>query len=205
MSDPLQGWLDLQRALKDTACGSNAKWDVVNPVRDIKKLNTSFVVPYFLLVDQSVTNTSYICRQFNYTMAQRFTMPLFKPNDTFGLFFCFLTIRFRVGTQVFRYIIGNYKNALFTWDFCPEYAGQVIEKNFCVEMWTSKVIPNVVVDVTNPNNLVFNTSILSVPTGACSGAPQVQPLQVVPQSSLFNPFPSDNPALFNDAGPWLTN
>lgn len=203
MSDPFQGWLDLQRALKDTS--ANVKWDTVNPARDIHKLRAAFVIPAFALENTEITNTSYICQQFNYTMAQRFTIAPFPKGVSSNLFYCFIAIRYRIGTQVFRYNLTNINDILFPVNFSHNYTGQVIEKNFCVEVWTEKVIDNTTRTVLNTSNLLINTSILSVPAGACSTVPQVQPLQTVPISSLFNSFPSDNPALFNDAGPWLTN
>lgn len=104
----------------------------IRPTRVAEWLNSFVSLPAFTYSGIGWKGASEIVTQFNYTATKNFTLREL-PEPPVNVNFC-LVIRYRIGLTTFRYklwdSIGEVLNE-------PLYNGQVIKKNFVLEIWNT--------------------------------------------------------------------
>ncbi len=145
--------------------------------RDIKKIYTYLVLPTFQVLHQ---NLNFIRRRllFQYNIVAPKSFYILNNSTIFqrGVNFknCFICIKWRVGTNVFRYRltltppVDAYSSNPFKVDLNPYfeiYNNQLISKNCVIEVWEGRTEPiissNAIVGLIQ--DISIQTSILSNP------------------------------------------
>lgn len=110
----------------------------IRPAPIAEWLNSFVSLPIFSYSGIPWKGASEIVTQFNYTATKNFTLREL-PTPPVGVNFC-LVIRYRIGLVSFRYklwsAVGEVLNE-------PLYNGEVIKKNFVLEIWTVQNTTNV--------------------------------------------------------------
>ena len=126
----------------------------IRPANLAEWLNSYISLPIFSYSGIPWKGASEIVTQFNYTATKNFTLREL-PTPPVGVNFC-LVIRYRIGMTSYRYklwsAVGEVLNE-------PLYNGQIIKKNFVLEIWT--VQNNTNVSLTSAINI--KTSIRKIP------------------------------------------
>lgn len=111
-------------------------------------------LPAFSYTGLVWAGASQLITQFNFTATKNFTIKTLPTKPT-GVNFC-LVVRYRIGGQTYRYKL---------WEGVGEvlnervYAGQIIKKNFVLEVWSTQ--PNTEVSLATAFNLAL--SIRKIP------------------------------------------
>ena len=105
---------------------------------------------------QAVTyiGVAEIVRQYNYSVANDFVIKNFPFNPSNPDYI--LCIKYRIGNTVYRYKLWDRDGVATTLDFAPVYSGQVIKKNFTLEIWNQPGQTS----VTQVTALTFTLSLL---------------------------------------------
>ena len=142
---------------------------------------------------------SYITRQYNYTIAERTSFPKI-PLELATRNFC-LCIRYRVGGVVTRYKLNSGVGEFL---FVDLYDGQIIEKNFVLEVWTT----NGEDILSNADEIVIDTSIMHFPTGDPLDNNSAAADEGELAADLFGALPFDGtsePVGIGSDSAWITN
>lgn len=185
------------------------KYDAIVPTRPIKKLFYSFVLPQSEMPSGAVAKC--LARQFNYSMPFDFYITEFTPQfSPEGLVVLpIVCIRYRIGTQVFRYRLHYNDKIRPTLDSgldkipyvnAPVYNGELIKKNFVIELWS------VLTFYTQAGPTLFQTSVARLP----SDANEIEPITGATgvgyaRSELVVALPEAIPTIYPSYGPWLDN
>jgi hypothetical protein len=111
-------------------------WETVRPATAIGKTFGYFDIPAFSF-DSAWLGASVIVAQYNLSLSRNFVLrnrPAKPANSN-----CLLTIRYRVGSTVYRYKLWNDDNCTLQADL---YEGQVIKKNCVIEIWSLSTSTN---------------------------------------------------------------
>lgn len=106
-------------------------------------------IPSFSFNDIDTTRDSYVRLQYNYSADKDFTIGKIPKVIGSGVVLC---IRYRVGDNIFRWKL--WEDELFTQNI-PLYNGEVIKKNFVIEVWTLKGVSSIGIG----SDLLINTTI----------------------------------------------
>ena len=106
-------------------------------------------IPSFSFNDIDTTRDSYVRLQYNYSADKDFTIGKIPKVIGSGVVLC---IRYRVGDNIFRWKL--WEDELFTQNI-PLYNGEVIKKNFVIEVWTLKGKKEIGIG----SDLLLNTTI----------------------------------------------
>lgn len=251
----LAKWLTFNGPAPEVApTDGNYTWGSYRPSHLITHLHYQFIVPPFNFVNPFIvpsldietetlspittetgsditTETGadiqilpFIVGQFNYNLSQPFTMPNW-PLLKLQLKNFYVCVKFRVGTQVVRYVISDKAsvgdvetedvipitdelgNPILqepdTFHFLPlvkRYTGQLILPNFCIEIWSMN-------ERTDPLSLTSSVNVLSSirfePLLETDTDIYVNPVQSY--ITQFIPFPATFPVIFDGGQAWLTN
>lgn len=136
-------YLDIVKARKTTSAEDDgakpalSKYHSITKARHIHKLQQQIVLQAHTQLSGNVNYENRLLFQYNVTMPTPFviTSPALFDTDTLG----YLTIKWRVGTDVFRYFLrGNNALQLAAGEtlYAPEaYGNQVIPRNCVFEYW----------------------------------------------------------------------
>jgi hypothetical protein len=118
--------------------GSTLDWHRHRPVKPVGPRLSTITLPAFDTVEIPWREAGEIAKQFNYTAAGNFALlqgiqkPAFETDDVaFSL-----AIRYRRGDTVTRYKLWSHDNDGISGITWPLYNGELIRKNFCLEIWT---------------------------------------------------------------------
>jgi len=125
-------------------------WREATPVA---KTKTYIDLPVFTYAT-SWLGASEITTQFNFTSSKNFVLKN-RPSTPSGVNYC-LCIRYRIGNTVYRWKLWEGVGEALQ---APLYNGEIIKKNFVLEVWTTN---NVSAD--NAAALRILTSVVNVPT-----------------------------------------
>ncbi len=130
-------------------------WITFRPATAIGTVATYVAVPTFSYTGISWKGASEVVTQFNFTASKNFVLKN-RPTPPSGVNYC-LCIRYRVGSVVYRWKLWQDVGEVLN---VPLYNGEVIKKNFVLEVW------NVLNSTTVSNAAALNiiTSVISVPT-----------------------------------------
>lgn len=199
------------------------KYITRDKARAIKRVPLVFYVPNTIFPSKASGNSKFIIGQFNYSFPEDFyitKLPIFG-DQLDQLANCDLCIRYRIGTQVYRYHFGQYIPD-YMWtpsepDFAPQYNKQLIKKNFVIECWikldtghnaeiNSAGDGNYPFEYT-PLGFRFETSLKQDPETA-NQTEAIGSNSVLVTDELFEDLPYNFPdeyINFNPLGPWLDN
>lgn len=107
-------------------------WITKRPAARADRVFSYFTLPAFALTGLTWKGASEIVRQYNYSATKNFSLrnrPV-KPTDADFV----LCIRYRIGDSVYRYKLWGDDNLVL--NGVSLYSGQVIKKNFCLEIWS---------------------------------------------------------------------
>lgn len=115
-------------------------WKTVIPDVAVKNRKGYFLLPAFAPVsDVTWRGASEVVKQFNYSATENFTLARCPVKPAQGILpggvGYVLCIKYRVGETVFRYKLWEDVGEVLN---VPLYAGEVIKKNFCLEVWTCR-------------------------------------------------------------------
>ena len=150
-----------------------------------------FIIPVFSVTGLTWLGSSKVEQQFNYSASVNFQLRAL-PAAPVGVNFC-PCIRYRVGTTSFRYKLWENVGELL---YVPLYAGQIIKKNFVIEVWSTNnsevslaaaiIIPANIVrlptDFSTPDDIVDSVEISHIPSIITS----------TPFNFVLNDYWSDN-------------
>lgn len=134
----------------------NSDWFTLTPATRIARVGSYILIPAFSYSDISWKGVSEVVCQFNFSAEKSFVLRNVPTTPTSDQFIA--CIRYRVGNTVYRYKLWSGVGEVLA--NAPDYSGQVIKKNFVIEIWN-------VANVTAPANtaeISFNTSVVSIPT-----------------------------------------
>ena|ERR1051326_4131042 len=180
--------------------------------RDIKKINTVIILPAFSYVATSQIAKLYrLMFQYNVSMPQDFYIlnanPFYKSTEASSVAIC---VRYRIGTQVFRYNIGGrpldhttdgpgiFPNNLLRF---PWYNQEVIKKNCVFEVWRFNWPGGTNAGIIQDWHV--NTSLLSNPATADDTELDLTQT-VIAQPAIGITIPASLPFV-NTTNAWLTN
>lgn len=162
-------YLDIVKSRKITSAEADefdgkasplSKYQHILSTRAIKKIFGYLYLPNHLEPTTGTNQRGFIGFQYNYSLAGDFYLTNYADlmTNAYANIFnnCDVCIRYRVGGTVFRYHLGQFFKP-FAQDFLyvPQYAGEVIKKNFTIEVWVQYDItvfsPNFGID--NPNDV----------------------------------------------------
>ena len=107
-------------------------WDTYTPATAVGKSYAYIDLPVFSYSSNLAWGgASEIATQFNFSASQNFVL-LNRPAKPSGVNYC-LTIRYRQGADIKRWKLWENVGEILN---VPLYAGQVIKKNFTLEVWT---------------------------------------------------------------------
>ena len=173
-------------------------WLTFRRANPVGMLLTYAALPSFDSLSVEYSGASELVKQYNFSASQDFYLRN-RPRRPSGANFL-LCIRYRVGTNVFRYKLwsGVGETGL---DEVPLYQSQVIKKNFVLEVW------NVGSSVLNATEIRVMTSIFTLPTDITNYSPV--PLAV---GAAYNTQAQANqsdgftlPIIFSEDSRWLDN
>lgn len=192
--------LDINPASRDTTNDKTLK-----AARGITKVGIAFEIP--LLTGTNLRRK--ILQQINYTMTAPFKIrkiiPLYDVT-TFGV--ASLTIRFRQGQTVHRYRL-DFSQSSVVRDFIVNntavqaslYNGEVIQPNFCIEVWG---VADIGLYSFGPFDVV--TSRLRVPNTECESNYSLDiDGAVLTRADLVQPMPETLPVDYGASSVWLDN
>lgn len=109
-------------------------YGTIRPANIAEWLNSFVVLPTFESGQFLWRDASELIMQFNYTATKNFTLREL-PTPPVGVNFC-LVIRYRIGLTTYRYKLWTNVNEVLNE---PIYNGEVIKKNFVLEIWSVNV------------------------------------------------------------------
>lgn len=187
--------------LADTdICSTASHWDSFNPVIPVVAKSAYFTLPAFLISSLTWAGASYIAIQFDYTTSANCSLVIpAKPN---GVNFI-LCIRWRKGTTVYRYKLWDHLNGVLS---VPMYNGELVGKNFVLEVWT--VSSSTTVELVSALNIL--TSFIAFPNKDCCCNVDVNDnlsllALVCSGVTLFNAFPVPIPFPNTSCEYWSDN
>ncbi len=130
-------------------------WITFRPATAIGTVATYVAVPTFSYTGISWKGASEVVTQFNFTASKNFVLKN-RPAVPSGVNYC-LCIRYRVGSVVYRWKLWQEVGEVLN---VPLYNGEVIKKNFVLEIWNTKNVTS----VTNAAAFNIITSVISVPS-----------------------------------------
>lgn len=217
-------WNITTSAIVDTGTPLSAKWNYgTTPVSVVSKFKTFITIPAFDAGNGNMLGYSVRLCQFNYTVSNYFTLSARLYQDllyVIGARGFILCIRYRKGLKAYRYQLNpqnHVGNAPLFSVPAPNYTGQIIAPNFCIEVWTPAqptFFGHQPISLGVPMNiltsLLVNESIL-VGGGDTFVQPLVSivtPLNPNTTNDLYfiqPPFLSSVPINAPINGPWLDN
>jgi len=108
-------------------------WLTFTPATQVGYRRAYIDLPAFSYTGLSWAGGSECVAQFNFSASQNFILlnrPTKPTNVNYGL-----CIRYRVGDTVYRYKLWTDTNFVLNDDVAPLYNGQIIKKNFVLEVW----------------------------------------------------------------------
>ena len=108
-------------------------WLTFTPAAQVGYRRAYIDLPAFSYTGLSWAGGSECVAQFNFSASQNFILlnrPTKPTNVNYGL-----CIRYRVGDTVYRYKLWTDTNFVLNDDVTPLYNGQIIKKNFVLEVW----------------------------------------------------------------------
>lgn len=204
-------WLNISPAAIDTGTIVSQRWNTINAAGLVSKLNLQINVPAFTIDWLGIPMLPqrepalFIVGQFNYSFPSRFTLQVPTNYNVINLPASQYigVIRFQKGSTTYRYILQPNNAAVSYLIRAQPYAGQIIEKNFVIELWAGLqlVEPSPISDT----GYLFNTSILLDPNVLPSENPWLLPNVIVSFIDLFTPFPLTPTTVLPTDGPWINN
>jgi hypothetical protein len=131
-------------------------WLTIRPATVVGLRQAYIELPAFGPVTTNWAGASDIALQYGYSASQDFTIPVITEAPA-GVDFC-LCIRYRIGNEVTRYKLWNTTGNVLS--SAELYTGQLIKKNFVLEVWTLEDGVSVQLD----EAVNFYLSIRAVPT-----------------------------------------
>lgn len=127
---------------------NNDFWQQTRKAHAIDKAKGYFTLPAFALPTQVWRGSSEIIGQFNCSASKNFTISALPVKPVIADYIPYiLCIKYRIGGTVYRYKVWSLdtidngatilKDTLLGVDF---YNGQVIKKNFVLEIWSFQVV-----------------------------------------------------------------
>lgn len=107
-------------------------WNTIVPAVQAQHTLGYFTLPAFELEPPVWKGASEIARQYNYSASKNFALRR-RPNKPTDATYV-LCIKYRIGDAVSRYKLWEDENLVL--NGVPLYTGQIIKKNFCLEIWT---------------------------------------------------------------------
>lgn len=105
-------------------------FETLRPALPCDYIGSYIVVPAFSYIGPIWKGASEVVTQFNYTVDRNFVLKT-RPTKPANVNYC-PVIRYRVGYTTYRYklwsVVGEQLNV-------PQYNGEVIKKNFVIEIW----------------------------------------------------------------------
>lgn len=191
-----------------------SKYAAYEKARAIKKIPGYVYIPNHMEVPLDTGERAYIGFQWNYVMDQDFVVHNYEEirRSFAACFNCQITIRYRVDDVCFRYfLVGDsyihpFGNELFHF---PLYAGEVIKKNFTVEIWIAfdSIAFMPTYGVNNPDDVhgikLFSGQYRNPTTPDETEYSLATPVEV--KDDLFITLPEDIPTDYPDDGPHINN
>lgn len=218
-------WLITTPTAPDTSSPLAVKWTKgTTPVSAISKISVSIQIPAFTCGTWACTGYSVRVAQFNFSLPSSFTLvPRTFVNFIYSLGAAgiVLTVRYRIGTQGFRYLLNPQLNiGEFPRFTVPGllYTGQIIKPNFVIEAWTPSAPDSQHQIISIPTVTNIQTSIVQLPEASPLPSIVSPAVSIVTtltgsiaqtQNDLFYaafPFQFNNPVFTVPTnGPWLDN
>jgi hypothetical protein len=201
--------LDINKVSRDTTCDKTRGHG-----RTIKKIPWAFAIPA-AQIDATAAGAAQggcLLRQLNYTAPRAFRILSFTPalvtQDIVNL--AIVCVRYRVGTTVTRYrlrLSGDSAAEQFL-DIAsglpvpaPDYSGERIQPNFCIEFWSAFESDNIVDMLAS----TVTTNLLELPADADELARPFEYVQQLERTDLELPMPETLPVDYGASSTWLTN
>ena len=125
-------------------------WHTVSVSTPITGKSRCYIrIPSFYYNDIDTTRDSYVRLQYNYTADKDFTISRLPKVIGSNVVLC---IRYRIGNDIYRWKL--WEDDLFTQNI-PLYNGEVIKKNFVIEVWTLRGCSEIGIG----SDLLVNTTI----------------------------------------------
>jgi len=206
---------NITRRLDITPATVDTTYDKTRSIsRAIKKLAYTFVVPAtYEELAAPIAVEGCLVQQFNFTAPNYFRLMQHNINLTLpiSLHLPLVTVKFRVGTVVTRYILRDTLNGSAVYNNrkvqAPLYNQEVIAPNFVIEFWSQKnnYTPSIFGSKINTADSTFTTNLLEIPTSVDELSSPIELSSRLSRAELAVALPEALPTVYPATNNWLNN